>query len=159
MNPSILVIGIGNSYRGDDGVGPIIASYLKEKLPVGTMVVERCGDGLDMMDVWKNAKTVFLIDAVCSGSQAGTVHRFDAVAGPIPTIFSRFSTHVLGIPDAVELARSLNRLPQRLVVYGVEGKNFEAGTRLSPEIESKVQDIADSILKEISTVSLDLTIT
>ena len=42
------------------------------------------------------------------------------------------------LPEAVELARELDRLPRRLVVYGIEGESFEAGEGLSPAVETTV---------------------
>ena len=41
------------------------------------------------------------------------------------------STHAVGIGEAIELARTLDRLPGRLIVYAVEGHRFDAGLGLS----------------------------
>jgi hydrogenase maturation protease len=38
------------------------------------------------------------------------------------------SSHALGVGEAIALARALERLPSRLVDYGVEGARFGAGT-------------------------------
>jgi len=47
------------------------------------------------------------------------------------------------------LARALGRLPPRLIVYGVEGKAFEAGVGLSPEVKAAVQEVAERVLGEL----------
>ena len=47
--------------------------------------------------------------------------------------------------DAVELARSLDRLPGRLDVYAIEGASFVAGDSLSPSVERAVAALADEL--------------
>ncbi|MEK7749805.1 MAG: hydrogenase maturation protease, partial [Planctomycetota bacterium] len=72
---SILIIGIGNPYRGDDAVGLRIAQDIKKESPDHVNVIEQSGDGISLMDSWKDSDTVILIDAVHSGAQPGTIHR------------------------------------------------------------------------------------
>jgi hydrogenase maturation protease len=147
--PRTLIIGLGNEYRGDDAVGLVVARRLKEAAPQPVQVLEESGDGAALMESWQGAATVILIDAVQSGAKPGTLHRLDARAQPITKKFFRFSTHAFGVAEAVELARALGRLPSRLIVYGVEGKRFEAGVGLSPEIEAAAQQVVERALEEL----------
>ena len=130
-----LIIGIGNEYRGDDAVGLIVARRLKERLADSVKVLEQSGDGAALMEAWRGAETVIVIDAVMSGAAPGTIHRFDASARPISKSYFHCSTHAFGVAETIELARALGNFPQRLVVYGIEGKNFAAGVGLSAEVE------------------------
>ena len=57
--------------------------------------------------------------------------------------------HALGVGDAVELARELDRLPPRLAVYGIEGESFEAGEGLSPAVEATVSALVAELHKEL----------
>ena len=145
-----LVIGLGNEYRRDDAVGLVVARRLREAAPESVLVLEETGEGASLLESWQDADTVILIDAVQSGAAPGTVHRLDARAQPIAKKFFRFSTHAFGLAEAVELARALGRLPPRLTVYGVEGKSFEAGVGLSPEVEAAAQVVVDRVLGELS---------
>jgi hydrogenase maturation protease len=77
------------------------------------------------------------------------VHRLDAAAGPLPTELFAASTHHLGLADAVELARALGRLPERLVVVGIEGRSFDAGEGLSPDVEAAVGDAVATVRREV----------
>jgi hydrogenase maturation protease len=95
---------------------------------------------------------VILVDAVYSGAEPGTVHRLEAHARPIPGSFFHRSTHAINVADAVELARSLGELPPRLVVYGIEGRSFEAGVGLSPEVEKAAQEVVEAALRELRTM-------
>ena len=144
-----LVIGLGNEYRRDDAVGLVVARRLREAAPASVLVLEETGEGASLLESWQDADTVILIDAVQSGAAPGTVHRLDASAKPIAREFFRFSTHAFGLAEAVELARALGRLPPRLIVYGIEGKSFEAGVGLSPEVEAAAQVVVEWVLGEL----------
>ncbi len=144
-----LIIGLGNQYRRDDAVGLVVARYLKEQAPERVRVLEGSSEGAALMESWKDADAVILIDAVHSGAEPGTLHRLDAHTQPIPTEFSHCSTHAFSTAEAIELARALGQLPPRLVVYGVEGKTFEAGLGLSPEVEEAAQKVVERVLGDL----------
>jgi len=147
--PRILIIGVGNEYRRDDGVGPVVARWLKEKGLPNTTIIEETGEGAALMERWKGADVVILLDAASSGAEPGTVHRFEAQARSIPTMSFRSSTHAFGLAEAVELARTFNQLPPRLIVYGIEGKRFEAGIGLSPEVERAAREVAEHVIRDV----------
>jgi hydrogenase maturation protease len=144
-----LVIGLGNQYRRDDAVGLVVARRLKEAAPEHVGVLEESGEATALMESWKDADAVILIDALDSGARPGTLHRLDAHTQPIPTSFFHYSTHALGVAEAIELARALGGLPPRLIAYGVEGKTFEAGSGLSPEVEKAAQEVVERVLGDL----------
>ena len=143
-----LIIGIGNEYRGDDAVGLIVARRLKDRLMDSVTVLEQGGDGVALMEAWRSAETVIVIDAVASGAAPGAIHRFDANTRPIPKNAFRCSTHAFGVAEAIELSRALDEFPRSLVVYGIEGKNFAAGVGLSPEVEKAACEAVRQVFAE-----------
>lgn len=145
----ILIIGIGNAYRGDDAVGLHVAQCLKKQALNHVHVIEESGDGAALMDCWKDADTVILVDAVYSGARPGTIYRFDAHAQPMPANFFHYSTHVFGVAEAIELARALNQLPDRLIIYGIEGKCFDISIGLSSEVEKAMQGVIRYVQQDI----------
>jgi hydrogenase maturation protease len=149
-----LIIGLGNQYRRDDAVGLVVARRLKKAAPEHVCVLEETGEGAALMESWKDADAVILIDAVRSGARPGTLHRLDAHTQPIPTGFFHYSTHAFGAAEAIELARALGQLPPHLIVYGIEGKTFEAGLGLSPEIEKAAQEVVERVLGDLDTGSI-----
>jgi hydrogenase maturation protease len=89
---------------------------------------------------------VTIVDAVSSGAPPGTVHELEAGGEPLPVrLFGSSSTHALGLAEALELARSLGRLPARVRVLGIEGARFDYGRGLSPEVEEAVERCTRSI--------------
>jgi hydrogenase maturation protease len=94
-------------------------------------------------------ENVVLVDAVSSGAEAGTIFRFNLAQQALPDEFNLYSTHAFGVPQAVELARVLQKLPPRISFIGVEGECFEAGTELSPALctakDAVITEILDSL--------------
>lgn len=143
----VLLIGIGNELRGDDALGRLIARRFCGE--PGIRVVEENGEGADLIAAWAGAQTVILVDAVESGAPPGTIHRFDAVAAPLPAELFRCSTHAFSVAEAVELARVFEELPARLILYGIEGRNFAVGSALSPEALNALEAAEEEIRREI----------
>ncbi|UCH82942.1 MAG: hydrogenase maturation protease, partial [Candidatus Latescibacterota bacterium] len=84
-------------------------------------------------------------DAAQTGSEPGTIHVFDAAVRPLPANCFRCSTHAFGVADAIELARSLGRLPRTLRVYGVEGRDFSTGSQLSDRVSAVIGDVTSMV--------------
>lgn len=150
MTSRVLVIGIGNAWRGDDAAGLAVARRLRAIVPPGVDVLEHPGEPVSLIDEWAGADTVYLADAVCSGGVPGTLHRLDATARPLGALFGRRGTHAVGLADTVELARALGALPRRVVGYGIEGACFAAGAGLSPPVRRAVSVVSARLLAEAS---------
>jgi len=150
VGDAVVVIGVGNPDRGDDGVGPEVLARLAGRVPGGVRLMRLAGaDPAEIMEAWSGSAGAIVVDAMVSGVAPGTITRFDAVAGPLPAGVRLASTHVLGAETAVEMARALGRLPGRLVVYGVEGESFAAGSGLSPVVAAALPAAAERILEEV----------
>jgi hydrogenase maturation protease len=145
----VLVIGIGNEYARDDAAGLLAARALRAQERRDVEVRELSGEGAALMEAWKCAEAVIVIDAARSGAAPGTLRRFDAGREPLPAGAFRGSTHAFGLYEAVEVTRSLNQLPGRLVIYAVEGRDFAAGIGLSPELERAIPALVAAVIGEI----------
>jgi hydrogenase maturation protease len=145
----LALIGVGNRFRGDDGAGLEVASRLRATRPPGCRILEEEGEPGSLIEDWALVKEALIVDAVSTGAEPGTLHRFDATAGPLPVEVFRSSTHALGVADAVELGRELERLPDRLAVYGIEGESFETGEGLTPAVEATVDALVGELCHEL----------
>ena len=140
------IIGYGNIERGDDGVGIIAAERLRD---LGFAAVTCTGDGLELLEAWRDQNHVIIIDTVVTGAPAGTLHRWDDCQS-LPASLAPTSTHGLGLAQAIDLAGTLDLLPARVSVWGVEGKNFAAGSEISPEVQSAIGELVELVVAEIS---------
>jgi len=141
----VLIIGVGNRLRGDDGVGPAVCDQLAGQ---GFEVVEHVGDGAELMDLWEDRERVFVVDATSTGALAGTINRFEPRLEMMPRKTFFASSHLFGLAEAVEISRTLGRLPEGLVIYGVEGQSFAHGDALSEDVATAVASVADQITTE-----------
>ncbi len=143
---AVLVIGVGNPDRGDDGAGIAVVRRLRGREGPAFRLLEVCSNVSRLIDCWDVSDTVVLVDATSSGLRPGTVRRFDVTTAPLPArAFHGGSTHGFGVAEAVELARALGRLPRRLIVYGIEGARFGVEHGLSAPVKSAVRDVASSL--------------
>lgn len=137
-----LVIGLGSPDRGDDAVGPAVARSAARLVP-GLEVVEH-EDPTSLLDLWAERDPVVVVDAVRSGATVGTLHWLET-GGTRPPLSrgawargGHGSTHAIGLAEMVELGRALGRLPDHLVVVGVEAEQFDHGSALSPRVAAAV---------------------
>jgi hydrogenase maturation protease len=152
-NSRVLVIGVGNPFRSDDAAGLKVARLLREMGPGSAAVLEHSGEGAALLETWKGAEAVILIDAVSSGAPPGTIHRLEPLLRPLPAAMLHHSTHAFGIPAAIELGGALKQLPARLVVFGIEGRNFQAGEELSPQVAEILPEVASRVLQEVRALN------
>jgi hydrogenase maturation protease len=145
--PPVVVIGVGNEFRGDDAAGLLAARRLRRH--AGVRAVEHTKDGLSLMEHWRPLDHVVVVDALRSGHEPGTVFRFEATEGPVPGDAGWVSTHSPGVAEGIETARALGRLPLSLTVYGIEAERVDPGDRVTPAVADAVEEVARAILDEL----------
>jgi hydrogenase maturation protease len=145
-----LLIGVGNEFRSDDGVGPYLSGEIRKLGLEGIEVIEAGGEGAELVGLWDGLPLVIIIDAVYSGNAPGTIYLYQIPDDKLPTaIFGRHSTHAFGLAEAVELSRTMGTLPKKLIIYGIEGKTFEPGPGLSNEVRKAADGLKERIVADI----------
>ncbi|MGD0700543.1 MAG: hydrogenase maturation protease [Trebonia sp.] len=162
VNPGqrALVVGVGNEFRRDDGAGPAVIALLRARQPgdaslSGVTLALSDGEPGRLIDLWEGAGLAVVIDAVrdptmppghtrqlAAGGLAGPA---GGLAGPAG---GAASSHGIGLGDTVELARVLGRLPARLTILAVVGRDFGFGTGLTAEVSAAVGELAE-LVREI----------
>jgi len=144
MSPlDVVVAGLGNSYRGDDAVGPLVAA-LFAGVNDGVRDIGPLAEPLDLLGRFDGADLAIVIDAVRSGAPIGTVqvleidlaHSNDDSPGE-PAVTS---THGIGLVGVLRLARAVAQAPRRLVVVAVEGEAFDLGSSMSAAVHAAVPE-------------------
>ncbi len=150
-----VVIGVGNEFRRDDGVGPAVLSRLRDRLPAdadlsGVTLALCDGEPSRMIELWSGADMAVVVDAVhATGVPAG--HRYelciDALAGAVAP---PASSHAINIGDTVALAQALGRLPARLVILAVACHDFDFGVGLSADVAAAVGPLVERLLETVN---------
>jgi hydrogenase maturation protease len=130
-----------------------VARRVQERVPDELEVIVCELEPTRLIDAWDGAAAALVVDAVASGAEPGTVHRFDATTEPLPSREFRSSTHALGIGETIELARAIGKLPPRVVVFAIEGEVFGSGTELSDGALGGVERAVELVLEEAGCTS------
>jgi hydrogenase maturation protease len=146
---TIRVIGVGNVWRGDDAVGLLVARRLRERLGPSVEVIEAEGDGLALLDLIEGIDHVILIDAVKGGGQPGTTVRLDLSTESCWGTVAPCSTHAMGVADAIDLARTLGRLPKQIILYGIEIKSVDSGASLTEVVRKGLDIVVEQVYREV----------
>jgi hydrogenase maturation protease len=144
------VVGIGNELRGDDGAGLLVARRVRTAAAQAGIEVREIGDEpTALTEACLGRGVVIVTETMRSGSVPGTIRRLDASSDPVPRgLTRRSSTHAIGLDETIELTRALGRLPARLLVYAVEGAQFDIGAELSPEVQAAIPELMQMVLAE-----------
>ena len=147
------IIGLGNSFAGDDAVGNLVAVHLLPYQGPFVSILEGNLAGLNLLHEMEGTDKLILIDAVSSQSEEGTIIRFTVPQdldkiGQLAWSTSGSSTHGLGLGAALTLANTLGDLPPYVVVYGIELGTVQHGFELSPKVAKAIQTVVDRIVTE-----------
>ena len=146
--PRVVVIGVGNLLLKDEGIGIHIAKALQEiNLPRDVKIID-AGTAPDLIAYTEAGDKLIIIDAANAGGEPGTIYRL------LPRDLSEetgavISAHELGVAPNLRLLSLTGNEPGEIVIIGIEPKEIDWGTELSPELQQKVPQIVSVILKEI----------
>ncbi len=142
-----VVIGIGNPGQRDDGIGPALAGRLTRIGLPGVDVRVLDGEPDSLLDAWAGARLAIVVDAILhQPARPGQIHR-----NIISAQTAAATAHGRGVPEAIELGRARERMPDRLIVYAVEAANVSDGTDLSPAVAAALPELLDAVLTDLGS--------
>ena len=148
MTAPIVVIGLGNRYRGDDGVGVAAAAELNRLALPGVRVVTDIAEPTGLLEAWSGATLAVVIDAaVGTPPRPGRVRRCglgDVAAG------DGLSSHSVDVVRTHALGEALGRVPAELVLLTVEVADTDHGTGLTPRVARAVPEVLRMTLAELT---------
>ncbi len=152
--PTIL-IGIGNEFRQDDGVGPAVIRSIRECGVPRDWLTAIVAEPVDLIEAWQGAALAIIVDAaVYEPLSPGAVHRL--VLDQLAHRGLTNSTHGFGLLAAVRLSKMLAQTPDRLVALTVEAERLDFGRGLSPKVAAAIPVIQRMALSELGgTGTLD----
>ena len=140
----IVIIGVGNEYRHDAGVGPSVLQRLRGLDCSGVSLADSDGDPAALVDLWDGADLAIVVDGVSAHGVAGRVYRLGlhhpSAANPAPA-----RSQGMPLAEAVELGRAAGRLPERMLFYGVQVADVTPGVGLTPDVAIAADDVATEI--------------
>lgn len=147
------VIAVGNSFCGDDGVGAAVLAELGASLPVGAVgpleLIDLGTDALALIDQLEPGRRCVVIDAARMGLAPGEVAVFRPAEVHLRIRGDGLSLHGLGLAEAFGLAERLGRMPDDVLVIGVEPAQADPGSGLSDAVAAAVPRVVDLIQAEV----------
>jgi hydrogenase maturation protease len=145
-----VVVGVGNEFRRDDGAGAEVIARLRALQPgdaglSGVTLALSDGEPARLIDLWEGATLAVVIDAVRDTTRPpGHWHQLttDALTDLAD---SAASSHSIGLGDTVELARLLGRLPARLMILAIVGRDFGFGAGLTAEVAAAIAELVQQV--------------
>ena len=149
-NKQILILGIGNTIRGDDGVGIYLARKLRGILPRRFEIRESAAGGFDLLEAIYGYDKVILIDAIqTANAEPGQVYHF--LLQDFQGSLRLSCSHSLGLSQVMEVGKKLmgESMPE-VEVLAVEARRLnDFSETLSPELEEQFDDLVETVRAEI----------
>ncbi|MEW5808787.1 MAG: hydrogenase maturation protease [Actinomycetota bacterium] len=144
---SAVVIGLGNDFRRDDGIGPAVAAAVRDLGLPDVVVHIGARDTGELLDAWADAEVAVIVDAAAGpGARPGRLRRWT------PDHTDRamtLSSHAVEPFSAYALGVALGRVPRRVVVLSVDVVDVGHGVGLSPALAAALPAAVAAVVAEI----------
>jgi hydrogenase maturation protease len=146
---AVVVVGLGNSYRRDDGVAVAAAAALDGVVSPNVHVIGGIADPMALLEAWSGAGLAVVLDAAVSNpSTPGRVRRCDL--SDVDSRSEGLSSHTIDIVRTHALGRALGRVPGALVVFTIDVADTGYGTGLTPDVAAAVPRVVGMVMAEIN---------
>ncbi len=144
-----VVIGLGNTYRHDDGVGVAVAATLDDLALPNLRVVTGIAEPTSLLEAWADATLAIVIDAaVTTPPVPGRIRR--CTLDDLAAAGAGLSSHHVDISGTHALGQALGRLPDALVVFAVDVADTGHGIGLTPQVARAVPEVVRMAVAEIN---------
>jgi len=144
----IVVVGLGNSYRTDDGVGLAAAAEMEKLALPNVRVVTGIVEPMGLLEAWSGAGLAIVIDAaVATLSVPGRIRR--CTLGELVAAREGLGTHSVDVVRTHDLGQALGRVPDALVVFTVEVADTGHGIGLTSQVARAVPEVVRMAMAEV----------
>ncbi len=149
----ILVLGLGNTLMGDDGLGPAVIACLEDGWlwPETVTLIDGGTRGLLLLPFVQACSHLLVVDAMDVGRPAGTVLRMTEIDLRRIWNGNPTGTHDAALPQLLMLAETLGDRPAIVEAIGVQSAGTEyAPPELSRDVASAVRRVAELVVARLS---------
>ncbi|MFA5275292.1 MAG: hydrogenase 3 maturation endopeptidase HyCI [Candidatus Omnitrophota bacterium] len=142
-----VILGIGNTFRGDDGIGSLLAQRLRDK---SSFIVYDAGPNPEnyLGKIIKDKPdNIIIIDAVDFGGPAGG---FREMEGKDIETTNLFSTHNASISLTINYLK--NNLKADIIILIIQPKDISFTDNLTPELAETLDKLENWFLEQGNSV-------
>ncbi len=140
------VIALGNPFRRDDGVGPLLLDRLRDRELPDVELVDLGDPGFRLIHVLADYSSVVIVDAVEFGAEPGTVEVFDPA--DTETVRTERSSHKTDVFELLEVADAVEG-PTAVRVFGVQPGSIDFGDELTDGVAAALPPATDALVEAI----------
>ncbi|NQT28018.1 MAG: hydrogenase 3 maturation endopeptidase HyCI [Candidatus Omnitrophica bacterium] len=144
LKGKIVIIGIGNIIRGDDGFGPLLIEKITDRVEAICLDGGTAPENYLGKIVKENPDTVLIVDAAHLDKNPGEyeiLNREDIVK-------CGFTTH--DISPVMFIEYLTNQTKASIYMLGVQPKSIELGSELSEELKAILDEVSGKILEVVN---------
>nr|WP_239984958.1 HyaD/HybD family hydrogenase maturation endopeptidase [Sporolactobacillus pectinivorans] len=146
----ITVLGIGNALYTDEGLGVQILPRLESALKgvADIEFIDGTTEGMQLLGPVEATQALIVIDAINAGKEPGTCIKLEKKQ--IPSFNGiKMSVHQIGFQEVLSAAQLRDRLPEKMVMIGIQPASLELGTEMSPTVQSAIPGLIKQVKKQI----------
>ncbi len=148
-----LILGIGNSILGDDGIGVYVAQELNAQINNENVDVRDVSvDGLNLLEIIVGYDKLVVIDAIMTEEgDVGEIYRLKPERIGDPSR-SAISPHHFNLATTLEIGKKLfpNEMPEEVVVYAVKAGDVTSVTeKMTKKMREAVPEVVRLIMEEL----------
>lgn len=129
LSGKVVVVGIGNTLRSDDGIGSLVAARINGKTPFLVFDSGINPENYLGKIIGENPATVVIVDAVDFGGRPGEIRVLEPKDFKTSNLFC---THNASISVVINFLQE--NLPLDIIILAVQPKSIVFGDKLSPEV-------------------------
>ncbi|MEJ2428352.1 MAG: HyaD/HybD family hydrogenase maturation endopeptidase [Deltaproteobacteria bacterium] len=146
----ILILGLGNLFQSDDGVGVRVVEKMQERywFSDNVRIVDGGTRGMALAPSLEGVARLLVVDAVESQREPGALTRLvgeEVLSFPA----HKALVHQDGLSHLLRAAGLLGAFPEEIVLLGVEPVVLDPGMELSPAVSVRVDELIDMALREL----------
>nr|WP_241654843.1 HyaD/HybD family hydrogenase maturation endopeptidase [Sporolactobacillus shoreae] len=144
------ILGIGNALYTDEGLGVAVLPRLQEALKgINDLeFVDGTTEGMQLLGPVEDTQKLIIIDAINAGKEPGTL--VTLYKEEIPSFNGiKMSVHQIGFQEVVSAAQLRDRLPEKMVMFGMQPASLELGTEISETAKAAVPYLIEKVRQQI----------
>jgi len=144
----MLIVGVGNPFRGDDGIGPYVIATLMEQPCEGVTLIDGGTDAMTLIDTIKDQSgPVIIVDAVDMKRAPGTIEVFKPEQAKVNLAGDAMSTHGFGLAEMLKLLETLE-IAADITIVGMQPADISFREGFSEPVEAKIDELVQTIRRE-----------
>lgn len=140
LNGKVVIVGVGNTLRGDDGFGPALIERLKGKTKAACVDAGSAPENYAGKILKENPDTILIVDALHLGLTPGEYE----ILKKDDILNCGLSTHDISPHMFIKYLE--HETSASIYVVGVQPKSLSFGEKISDRLQQALEEIVESIV-------------